>query len=99
MTEQEKIRREKLEELKRLGINPYPAKLFPVDSFSVDLLENFKDNSKVVIAGRIMSRRFKGMPLLLKFKIVKGESRFTLTEMRFAVEMIKLSTILSIKSY
>ena len=42
MTEQEKIRRETLEELKRLGINPYPAKLFPVDSFSVDLLENFK---------------------------------------------------------
>ena len=38
MTEQEKIRREKLEELKRLGINPYPAKLFPVDSFSVDLI-------------------------------------------------------------
>ena len=46
MTEQEKIRREKLEELKRLGINPYPAKLFPVDRFSVDLLENFKIYSK-----------------------------------------------------
>ena len=50
MTEQEKIRREKLEELKRLGINPYPPKLFPVDSFSVDLLEKFTEDSKVVIA-------------------------------------------------
>mgnify|MGYP005711585807 CR=1 FL=1 len=41
MTEQEKIRREKLEELKKLGINPYPAELFPVDSLSVDLLKNY----------------------------------------------------------
>ena len=93
MTEQEKIRREKLEELKRLGINPYPAKLFPVDSFSVDLLENFKENSKVVIAGRIMSRRIQANASFAEIQDSRGESRFTLTEMRFAVEMIKLSTI------
>ena len=72
MTEQEKIRREKLEELKRLGINPYPAKLFPVDSFSVDLLENFKDNSKVVIAGRIMSRRIQGNASFAEIQDSKG---------------------------
>ena len=72
MTEQEKIRREKLEELKRLGINPYPAKLFPVDSFSVDLLENFKENSKVVIAGRIMSRRIQGNASFPEIQDSKG---------------------------
>ena len=72
MTEQEKIRREKLEELKKLGINPYPAKLFPVDSFSVDLLENFKDNSKVVIAGRIMSRRIQGNASFAEIQDSKG---------------------------
>ena len=72
MTEQEKIRREKLEELKRLGINPYPAKLFPVDSFSVDLLENFNENSKVVIAGRIMSRRIQGNASFAEIQDSKG---------------------------
>ena len=60
MTEQEKIRREKLEELKKLGINPYPAELFPVSNFSKDLTENYSDNKEVVIAGRIMSRRIQG---------------------------------------
>ena len=43
MTEQEKIRREKLEELKKLGINPYPAELFPVNNFSSELIENFDE--------------------------------------------------------
>ena len=50
MTEQEKIRREKLEELKKHGINPYPAELFPVDNLSPDLIENYKENSNVIIA-------------------------------------------------
>ena len=72
MTEQEKIRREKLEELKKLGINPYPAKLFPVDSFSVDLLKNFKENSEVVIAGRIMSRRIQGNASFAEIQDSKG---------------------------
>ena len=60
MTEQEKIRREKLEELKKHGINPYPAELFPVDSISIDLIKDYKENSNVIIAGRIMSRRIQG---------------------------------------
>ena len=60
VTEQEKIRREKLEELKKLGINPYPAELFPVNNFSSKLIENFNENQEVIIAGRIMSRRIQG---------------------------------------
>ena len=72
MTEQEKIRREKLEELKKHGINPYPAELFPVDSFSIDLIESFKENSKVVVAGRIMSRRIQGNASFAEIQDSKG---------------------------
>ena len=60
MTEQEKIRREKLEELKKLGIDPYPAELYPITNFSSDLISKYEDKKKVVIAGRIMSRRIQG---------------------------------------
>ena len=60
MTEQEKIRREKLEELKKLGIDPYPAELYPVTNYSSDLISKYEDKKQVVIAGRIMSRRIQG---------------------------------------
>tara|TARA_Y100001935_G_scaffold255199_1_gene267057 strand:- start:1115 stop:2800 length:1686 start_codon:yes stop_codon:yes gene_type:complete len=60
VTEQEKIRREKLEELKKLGIDPYPAALYPVSNFSSDIISNYEDKKQVVIAGRIMSRRIQG---------------------------------------
>ena len=60
MTEQEIIRREKLEELKKLGIDPYPAELYPVANFSQDLISKYEDKKQVVIAGRIMSRRIQG---------------------------------------
>ena len=72
MTEQEKIRREKLEELRKHGINPYPAELFPVDSISIDLIENYKENSKVIIAGRIMSRRIQGNASFAEIQDSKG---------------------------
>ena len=60
MTEQEKIRREKLEELKKLGIDPYPAELYPVTNYSTDLISKYEGKKQVVIAGRIMSRRIQG---------------------------------------
>jgi len=60
VTEQEKIRREKLQELKKLGIDPYPAELYPVANFSQDLISKYEDKKQVVIAGRIMSRRIQG---------------------------------------
>ena len=72
MTEQEKIRREKLSELIKLGINPYPAELFPVDNFSIDLIENYEENSKVIIAGRIMSRRIQGNASFAEIQDSKG---------------------------
>ena len=60
LSEQEKIRREKLAELIKLGINPYPANLYPVDHLSQEIKTKFSENKKVVIAGRIMSRRIQG---------------------------------------
>jgi lysyl-tRNA synthetase, class II len=60
LSEQEIIRREKLDALRNLGINPYPANLFPVDHTSKQVKENFSEGKKVVIAGRIMSIRDMG---------------------------------------
>lgn len=60
LSEQEIIRREKLEKLKELGINPYPADLFPVSDTTKQVKENFSEGRKVILAGRIMSFRIQG---------------------------------------
>ncbi|MCG2419474.1 lysine--tRNA ligase [Aequorivita sp. F47161] len=60
LSELEIIRREKLQQLRNLGINPYPADLYPVSDTSKKLKENFEEGKKVVIAGRLMSRRIQG---------------------------------------
>ena len=59
-SEQELIRREKLKALRSLGIDPYPAALFPIDADSKSIRENFSEGEKVIIAGRLMSRRIQG---------------------------------------
>ncbi|MBK7683895.1 MAG: lysine--tRNA ligase [Bacteroidetes bacterium] len=64
LSEQEIIRRQSLEELYKLGINPYPAELYPINSNAAAIHEGFEKNPEqfkdVVIAGRIMSRRIMG---------------------------------------
>lgn len=60
LSEQEIIRREKLGKLRELGINPYPANLFPVDHTSKQIKETFEEGKKVVTAGRLMSVRDQG---------------------------------------
>lgn len=60
LSEQEIIRREKLDALRNLGIDPYPANLFPVDHTSKQVKDNFADGKKVVVAGRLMSVRIQG---------------------------------------
>ncbi len=60
LSEQEIIRREKLSALRNLGINPYPANLFPVTHTSILVKERFEEGKKVVLAGRIMSDRDMG---------------------------------------
>ena len=60
LSEQELVRREKLVKLRALGINPYPADLFPVDHTSKQIKTNFEDGKKVVIAGRLMVINIQG---------------------------------------
>ena len=60
LSEQEIIRREKLGKLRALGINPYPANLFPVDHTSKQIKDAFEEGKKVVVAGRLMSVRDQG---------------------------------------
>lgn len=60
LSEQEIIRREKLDSLRKLGINPYPANLFPVNHTSKQAKNDFSEGKKVIIAGRIMSFRIQG---------------------------------------
>ena len=60
LSEQEQVRREKLQALRELGINPYPAALYPVDANSKNIKEDFNEGKTVIIAGRLMSRRIQG---------------------------------------
>jgi len=60
LSEQEIIRREKLAKIRELGIDPYPAELFKVSHLVNEVKKNFKENSKVIVAGRLMSRRIQG---------------------------------------
>ena len=60
LSEQEIIRREKLEEIRKLGINPYPAEQFIVNFYATDLEKKYEEGKKVSLAGRLMSRRIQG---------------------------------------
>ena len=60
LSEQELIRREKLERLRELGINPYPAAAYKITHSSATAKTNYKEGEKVVLAGRLMSRRIQG---------------------------------------
>ena len=71
-SEQEQVRREEIEKVESLGINPYPAELYPVSDYSIDIKNNFKENSKVVLAGRLMSRRIQGNASFAELQDSKG---------------------------
>jgi len=60
LSEQEIVRREKLSKLRELGINPYPADLYPVDHTSKQVKEHFSEGKKVIIAGRLMRKKVQG---------------------------------------
>ena len=60
LSEQEVVRREKLARLREIGINPYPADLFPVDANSKEIKNNFEEGKQVVIAGRLMVINIQG---------------------------------------
>jgi lysyl-tRNA synthetase class 2 len=73
LSEQEIVRREKLTKLRELGINPYPANLYPVDHISKQIKENFAEDKQVVIAGRLMSRRIQGKASFAELQDSEGK--------------------------
>src|SRR5690606_25311768 len=60
LSEQEIVRREKLTKLREMGIDPYPAALYPVSATTKGIKNDFREGKKVVISGRLMSRRIQG---------------------------------------
>ena len=72
LSEQELVRRDKLKKIRDLGIEPYPAELFPVSDYSSDIKNNFKIDQKVVISGRLMSRRIQGNASFAELQDSKG---------------------------
>lgn len=72
LSEQELIRRDKLNQLRALGIDPFPANLFPVDHTSKQVKETFVEGKKVVVSGRLMSVRDQGKAAFAELQDSEG---------------------------
>ncbi len=82
LSEQEIGRRQSLQELRQMGIDPYPAAEFPTNAFSTDIKSSFDDNAdprEVVIAGRMMSRRVMGKASFAEVQDSKGRIQVYIT--------------------
>ncbi|HAB80950.1 lysine--tRNA ligase [Flavobacteriaceae bacterium] len=60
LTEQEIVRREKLVKLRALGIDPYPAALYPVNTMSTAIEKDYKEGKQVIVSGRLMRKKVQG---------------------------------------
>lgn len=81
LSEQEIVRRQSLQELRNMGIDPYPAAEFPTNAFSTDIKSEFKEDEKreVVIAGRLMGRRVMGKASFAEIQDSKGRIQVYIT--------------------
>ena len=81
LSEQEIGRRQSLQELRNMGIDPYPAAEYPTNAFSTDIKADFKDDEdrEVVIAGRMMSRRVMGKASFAELQDSKGRIQVYIT--------------------
>ena len=83
LSEQEIIRRQSLQELRNMGIDPYPAAEFSTNAFSTDIRAEFKDDEEqkreVMIAGRLMSRRVMGKASFAELQDSKGRIQVYVT--------------------
>ena len=82
LSEQEIVRRQSLQELRNMGIEPYPAAEFPTNAFSEDIKNEFNDEDEVrevVIAGRMMSRRVMGKASFVELQDSKGRIQVYVT--------------------
>ena len=72
LSEQEIVRREKLSKLRELGINPYPADLYPVTHSSAKVKSDFSEGKKVVMAGRLMRKKIQGKAAFAELQDSEG---------------------------
>src|SRR5699024_7473283 len=72
LSEHQKVRREKLQQLRNLGINPYPAETFEIDSNSKSIKEKYVEGKQVKVAGRLMSRRIQGKASFAELQDAEG---------------------------
>jgi lysyl-tRNA synthetase, class II len=72
LSEQELLRRESLQKLRDLGIDPYPAALYPVDAFAADIKAQFEDGKQVCLAGRMLSQRIMGKASFAEIQDASG---------------------------
>ena len=81
LSEQEIVRRQSLQELRNMGINPYPAAEFPTNAYSTDIKKEFKEDEKreVVIAGRLMGKRVMGKASFAEIQDSKGRIQVYIT--------------------
>ena len=81
LSEQEIVRRQSLQELRDMGIDPYPAAEYPTNAFSDEIKTNFTDGEErtVCIAGRMMSRRVMGKASFVELQDSKGRIQVYIT--------------------
>ena len=81
LSEQEIIRRQSLQELKNMGVDPYPAAEYPTNAFSTEIKENFNENEnrEVCIAGRMMTRRIMSKASFAELQDSKGRIQVYIT--------------------
>ena len=82
LSEQEVLRRQSLDELRQMGIDPYPAAEYPTNAFSTEIIANFSDDAEpreVCIAGRMMSRRVMGKASFIELQDSKGRIQVYIT--------------------
>ena len=81
LSEQEIVRRQSLQELRNMGIDPYPAAEFPTNAYSTDIKAEFNEDEKreVIIAGRLMGRRVMGKASFAEIQDSKGRIQVYIT--------------------
>ena len=86
LSEQEIVRRNNLQQMRELGIDPYPAAEYPTNAFSTDIKANFEEGKEVCIAGRMMSRRVMGKASFIELMDSKGRIQVYVTRDALADE-------------
>ena len=103
LSEQEQVRRTSLEEIRKLGINPYPAAQYPVNISTAEIHKRFDAEQKeipdVCVAGRIMSRRIMGNASFGEIMDSSGRIQIYVKRDEVCRKKIRPSIILFLKSF